>query len=107
MDSEGQAMPFYAMSEYGADKYTRNPRNGGRWDLKLTGQYHSGIGVKISNDSVLFTQKYRNKKIQWINMMMDKGNRNPLGIKQTELDRIQKENIPELREQLLKIIHGK
>jgi hypothetical protein len=107
MDSEGQTMPFYAMTEYGADKFTRNPRNGGRWDLKLTGQYHSGIGVQIKTNSVLFTQKYRNKKVQWLNMMLDKANRHPLGIKQTELDNIQKENIPELKIQLLKIIHGK
>lgn len=105
-DSEGGDMPFYSNSEYGLDKMMRNPRNGGKWDLKNTGAYHAGIYTIIQKKSIIFKQRLRNKKVNWIDMMMEKANRNPLGITEEQMIEAQKKNIPIVKPQLLKIING-
>jgi hypothetical protein len=105
-DSEGSDMPFYSNSEYGFEKTMRNPRNRGKWDLKNTGAYHSGIYTIIQKKTILFKQRLRNKKVNWIDLMLEKANRNPLGITKEQLIEAQKKNIDIVKPDLLKIING-
>lgn len=107
LDSKGADMPFYANSEYGFEKMMINPKNRGHWDLKNTGQYYEGIVVKIKRNEVVFSQKFRNKKIDWLNLMLERANRNPLGITKEQMEELQVKNIPILREKILNIINGK
>lgn len=105
LDSEGQDMPFYnPESEYGEEKFRRNPKNMGKWDLKNTGQYHKGIKVTITKDFVSFRQIYNNSKVRWLDERLDKANRNPLGITKEQLYEIQMKNKPELFKKLDNII---
>lgn len=106
LDSEGQDMPFYSDSEYGFEKLMANPKNRGHWDLKNTGQYYSGITYKINNDVVKFTQKYRNKKTRWIDEMMYKADRVPLGMTKEQFIKVQIDIIPAVRKQILNIINN-
>ncbi|WP_407484451.1 hypothetical protein [Elizabethkingia anophelis] len=106
LDSEGQDMPFYSDSEYGFEKLMSNPKNRGRWDLKNTGQYYSGIKYVVSNSYVTFSQKINNKKTNWIDEMMEKANRNPIGITKVQFEKVQIDNIPKLKEKINKIING-
>ena len=105
-DSEGSDMPFYSNSEYGLYKTMRNPKNRGHWDLKNTGAYHKGIYTIIQKKTILFKQRLRNKKVYWIDMMMEKSNRTPLGITKNQIIEAQKKNIDIVKPQLLKIING-
>lgn len=108
LDSEGGQMPYYADTEYGYEKFRSNPRNGGRWDLKNTGQFHRGLTAKVTIDRVKFSQKYRNKKIDWLNRRLEdrfSGNRG-VGISKKNLDDAFKANIPGLNEQVVKILKG-
>ena len=84
----------------------RNPKNGGKWDLKNTGQYHLGIYAVIKNNEVLFKQKFNNKKIVWLDMMLEIANRNPLGITEEQFFDVQLKNKPAVRKKLDKIING-
>lgn len=93
LDSEGQNMPFYSNSEYGFEKLRRNPRNRGMWDLKNTGQYHKGIYTVVKRKEILFRQRFRNKKITWLDMMLEKANRNPLGITKDQMKKAQLDNL--------------
>lgn len=98
-------MPFYnPESEYGEEKFRRNPKNMGKWDLKNTGQYHKGIKVTITKDFVSFRQIYNNSKVRWLDERLDKANRNPLGITKEQLYEIQMKNKPELFKKLDNII---
>ncbi|WP_407501376.1 hypothetical protein [Elizabethkingia anophelis] len=106
LDSEGQDMPFYSDSEYGFEKLMSNPKNRGHWDLKNTGQYYSGIKYVVSNSYVTFSQKINNKKTNWIDEMMEKANRNPIGITKVQFEKVQIDNIPKLKEKINKIING-
>ena len=105
-DSEGSDMPFYSNSEYGLSKMMRNPRNGGKWDLKNTGAYHGGIYTIIEKKKIIFKQRLRNKKVNWIDMMMEVANRNPLGITKDQMTEAQIKNIDIVKPDLLKIING-
>lgn len=106
LDSEGSDMPFYSQSEYGLEKTMRNPRNRGHWDLKNTGQYHTGIYTVIKAKEILFKQRVRNKKTAWLEIMLDKANREPLGITKYQIIEAQKKNILIVKPKLLKIING-
>ena len=99
-------MPFYSDSEYGFEKTMSNPKNGGKWDLKKTGQYHLGIYAVIKNNEVLFKQKFNNKKIVWLDMMLEIANRSPLGITEEQFFDVQLKNKPAIRKKLDKIING-
>lgn len=104
-DSEGQDMPFYNPgNEYGETKFRMNPKNMGKWDLKLSGQYHKGIKVIYKKDSVEFRQIYNNEKIRWLDERLDVANRIPLGITKEQLEQVQKDNIPKLFKELDNII---
>lgn len=106
LDSEGREMPFYSDSEYGYEKFISNPSNNGHWDLKNTGQYHEGIFVKVNLKDVFFRQRFNNKKVRWLDMMLDQANRNPLGITEEQFVKVQMQNKPKLKEQIDKIING-
>ncbi len=99
-------MPFYSNYEYGFEKTMRNPRNGGRWDLKNTGAFHKGIYTIFKAKEILFRQRLKNKKTNWIDMMMEKANRQPLGITDEQMIEAQKKNIDIVKPDLLKIING-
>ncbi|MDV3952169.1 hypothetical protein CMT77_08060 [Elizabethkingia anophelis] len=99
-------MPFYSNSEYGFEKMMSNPRNRGRWDLKNTGQYYSGIKYRISGNKLKFYQQFSNKKTKWIDTMMEKANRVPLGISKEEFIEIQIKNKPIIRTRLLNKINN-
>lgn len=102
LDSEGQDMPLYSNTPYGIEK--SNPLNRGHWDLKKTGQYHLGITAKILNNKITFKQRYDNKKIRWLDMMLDKANRNPLGITLKQYNDYLSTKRPKMQEKLIKII---
>ncbi|WP_166519088.1 hypothetical protein [Elizabethkingia argenteiflava] len=106
LDSEGRDMPFYSNSEYGFKKFASNPKNRGHWDLKNTGQYYSGIKYTVRKDVVKFSQVYNNKKITWLDMMLEKANRTPLGLEKQQFIEIQKDIIPKVRIQILNIINN-
>lgn len=101
-------MPHYANTEYGYEKFARNPRNGGRWDLKNTGQFYQGLTVKVTINQVKFSQKFRNKKIDWLNRRLEDrfGDNRAVGISKIELDEAFKKNIPILNDKLVKILKG-
>ncbi|MDV3508953.1 hypothetical protein CMU89_17125 [Elizabethkingia anophelis] len=99
-------MPFYSNSEYGFEKMMSNPRNRGHWDLKNTGQYYSGIKYRISGNKLKFYQQFSNKKTKWIDTMMEKANRVPLGISKEEFIEIQIKNKPIIRTRLLNKINN-
>lgn len=106
LDSEGNEMPFYSDTEYGYEKTVRNPRNGGRWDLKNTGQFHKGLTVKVSITAVKFSQRFRNRKIDWLNRRLEDrfGDNKAVGISKKNLDQAFEDNIPELNEKIVKIL---
>ena len=104
LDSEGRNMPPYANEEYGYEKFTRNPSNRGYWDLKNTGQYHSGIRVKITASSVHFTQHYKNRKVAWIDKEMRAWGLKPLGITQEQWAEVNEEVARRVREDINKIL---
>ena len=111
LDSEGNQMPYYSeSSEYGYEKFSRNPRNGGRWDLFNTGQYYSGITLKIiinqKRGETIFRQKFNNEKIRWLDRMLDIANRNPIGITNEQIVKAQIENKPKIAVVLKRIING-
>ena len=109
LDSEGMNMPFYsdgAYAIYGFNKFQKNPRNRGRWDLKLTGQYHLGITAKVTFKSVDFRQRFNNEKIKWLNSALDYAHLNPLGITKEQFYDVQLKNIPKIKIQIDKIING-
>ena len=111
LDSEGRDMPFYSNSpgyaQYGFEKFRQNPKNKGKWDLKLTGQYHRGIYTVLKNNNIYFRQKFRNKKIQWLDMMLEKANRNPLGITEKQMREAEKKNLKrtDVRGKIIDIIN--
>lgn len=109
MDYKGADMPSYAMSEYGADKYARNPSNRGHWDLYNTGQYYRGITVKVKPAKVEFFQKYQNKKIDWLHRRLEifDGSIRSLGITEKQLNDVQIDLIPIIYPKLVEIITGK
>ena len=102
-DSDGSDMPRYRDPDYANFKVTVNPRNRGFWDLRLTGEYYSGIKVKIYPAIVFFTQTVRNEKISWIE---DRLGTTPLGITEEQMVDVQIKNAEVIRPKLLKIING-
>lgn len=102
-DSDGENLPRYRNPEYANFKVTANPRNRGFWDLRLTGQYYSGIKVKIYPAIVFFTQVISNEKIDWIEERVGK---TPLGITEDQMIEVQLKNAEIIRTKLLKIING-
>lgn len=109
LDNKGANMPSYAMSEYGADKYARNPSNRGHWDLYNTGQYYMGITVRFKPAKVEFYQKYKNNKIEWLDRRLEifDGSIRSLGITEKQLFTVQKDLIPIIYPKLAEIIKGK
>ena len=107
-DSEGDDLPFYSITgkfaEYGYEKTRMNPLNRGRWDLKLTGQYHSGIKAHISKGKIRFKQRFNNLKTKWIAERLEKANRNPLGITEEQYTEYLETKKPKMQENLMKII---
>lgn len=107
-DSEGNDMPFYSPnSEYGFEKTMRNPKNRGRWDLKNTGEYHSGIYTKIERSKLLFKQRVRNAKSIWIARVMERANREPLGIPARKMNQLLLDKKPDVKKEIEKTITGK
>ena len=106
LDSDGNPMPFYSDFDYGNEKFRMNFRNQGRWDLKLTGQYHQGIIAKIKKGEVTFHQKYRNQKITWLHDVLKENKLNPLGITQKQWEELQMKNSEAIREKIQQIING-
>ena len=100
-DGKGARMPLYSETweggRYGFMKIRMNPKNEGRWDLKLSGKLHSGITVSVTSNAVRFFQKSNAKYILEFGSTY-------LGLPQKQLEQIQLENIPELRQKLLNII---
>jgi len=99
-DRYGQDMPDYSNPEYGFIKFRMNTRNRGKWDLKLTGEYHKGIFIKILGSEVEFRQRLRNAKVQWINLRLEKLQRDPLGIEEIQMKKLLKENAPLLKKKI-------
>lgn len=106
-DSKGANMPPYSNSEYANFKTSINPSNRGFWDLRVTGQYHLGISFSVLKDSVRFWQKYNNEKTRWLDDRFKFFRVEPLGVTKEQLEQIQIDNIPIIREKLIKIINGK
>lgn len=106
-NSEGNDMPSYSTTfmngSYGNMKSQMNPKNRGRWDLKLKGAYHKGIYTIIQKKTIIFKQRLRNKKVNWINSRI--GN-SALGITEEQMIDAQKKNIPIVKPKILKIING-
>ena len=100
-DGKGAKMPLYSETwdngEYGFMKYRMNPKNEDRWDLKLSGKLHAGITVSVTSNAVRFFQKSNAKYILGFGSTY-------LGLPQKQIEQIQLENIPELRQKLLNII---
>lgn len=94
LDGEGNNMPSYRDPDYANFKTSINPRNRGFWDLHLTGQFHRGITVTIVKNKIKFKQRYKNKKIEWLDgRLKDRfGNNRALGVTKeqysTELGKI-------------------
>ena len=109
-DSEGEDLPFYSFTErfaeYGYEKTRINPLNRGRWDLKLTGQYHSGIKVSVLKGKIRFKQRFNNFKTRWIAERLEKANRNPLGITSEQYAEYLETKKPKMQENLIKIINN-
>lgn len=106
-DSEGANMPPYSNAEYANFKTSINPNNRGFWDLRVSGEYHKGIRVKIYGSVVFFNQIYSNEKISWLDDRFDFFRVKPLGVTKEQMEEIQVKNIPIIYKQLEKIINGK
>lgn len=103
MDGEGREMPHYANTEYGADKYARNPANGGRWDLYNTGQFHRGITVTIVKNKIKFKQRFKNKKIEWLDRRLETvfGTNRALGVPKDQYDKQLQNILPQIKVDIL------
>lgn len=103
MDGEGREMPHYANTEYGADKFARNPANGGRWDLYNTGQFHQGITVTIVKDKIKFKQRYKNKKTEWLDRRLEDrfGGNRALGVPKNQFSSELKKILPQIKVDIL------
>lgn len=94
LDGEGNNMPSYRDPDYANFKTSINPKNRGFWDLHLTGQFHRGITVTIVKNKIKFKQRFKNKKIEWLDgRLKDRfGNNRALGVTKeqysTELGKI-------------------
>lgn len=106
LDSEGREMPHYANTEYGAQKYARNPRNQGRWDLYNTGQFYRGISTKIMANRIKFSQKFRNKKTEWLAKRLENvtGENRALGVPKDQYQKEFEKLIPDIRDDIFKFI---
>ena len=103
-DSKGGDMPPYSDNEYAAIKHAMNYKNRGLWDLKWKGNYHRGITVSITSNAVRFFQRSKANSVILITPRLELLNIQPLGLPQKQIEQIQLENIPELRQKLLNII---
>lgn len=102
-DSYGSNMPKYRNPEYAHFKTSINPRNRGFWDLRVMGEYHSWISVKIFPSVVFFNNNLQNEKAVWISERLQKRH---LGITDKQMIEVQLNNKPIIREKILKIING-
>ena len=104
-DSYGNDMPKYRNDEYAHFKTSINPRNRGFWDLRVMGEYHRWINVNINiNPAVIFfNNNLQNEKAVWLKERLGKRH---LGITEEQLEEIQMNNKPIIREKILKIING-
>lgn len=102
-DSYGNDMPKYRNPEYAHFKTSINPRNRGFWDLRVMGEYHRWIGVNIRPAVIFFNNNLQNEKAKWL---MERLGKRHLGITEEQLEEIQMNNKPIIREKILKIING-
>jgi len=105
-DSEGANMPSYSNPEYASDKTQINPRNRGFWDLRLTGEYYSGIKVLIQKNKISFTQLVNNEKTQWLEDKLNFWRKKPLGIEDEVLNEYLTKKRPKMQEKLKAIIRN-
>lgn len=102
-DSYGNDMPKYRNPEYAHFKTSINPRNRGFWDLRVMGEYHRWIGVNIRPAVIFFNNNLQNEKAKWL---MERLGKRHLGITEEQLEEIQMNNKPIIREKILNIING-
>ena len=102
-DSYGNDMPKYRTPEYAHFKTSINPRNRGFWDLRVMGEYHRWINVNIYPAVIFFNNNLQNEKAKWLTERLGKRH---LGITEEQLEEIQMNNKPIIREKILKIING-
>ena len=96
-DSYGNDMPKYRNPEYAHFKTSINPRKRGFWDLRVMGEYRRRIGV------IFFNNNLQNEKAKWL---MERLGKRHLGITEEQLEEIQMNNKPIIREKILNIING-
>ena len=101
-------MPYYANTDYGYEKLRINPRNGGRWDLKNTGQFHKGITVTIVKTKIKFKQRYKNKKIDWLDRRLEDrfGGNKALGVPKKQYEAEFERIIPKIRVEIIIFLRG-
>ena len=87
-------------------KTSMNPRNRGFWDLKLTGEYYSGISFKIQKTKISFKQTILNDKNTSISNYLKDLNIKPLGISDENLYEYLETKKPKMQENLMKIINN-
>ena len=103
-DNEGNNMPSYRNPEYASYKRRLNPKNRGFWDLKITGKrFHNGLFAQVNQKEVLFKQRFNNKVTRSIFSRKEKSL--IVGIREDQFEKVQLDNKPILKKQLLDIIN--
>lgn len=92
LNAAGEKMPKYKPGKYGDRKKARNPKNGGRWDLKNKGDYLESIEVKVSKKLVKYDAT--DKKHEFLKKT------NPLGLTKESKKEILRIARPRLRKDL-------
>lgn len=105
-DSEGNNMPSYRNPDYANFKTSINPRNRGFWDLRLTGEYYSGIRVKAFATQVFFSQVVKNDKIDWLTSQLEFWNKTPLGVTKEQIEDVQLKNAPGIKKRIENILNN-
>jgi hypothetical protein len=53
VDAKGNSLPTYAPGNYSEYKNQKNPNSGGRYDLKDTGDFYSGLFQELTGDAIV------------------------------------------------------